>query len=100
MSLDADTVRPYAQAHGQAVVDGDIERVMADIAPELAPHMGPVATALPRPTTSADVVSAEPGDDGAVVVQIRYRGAEAEATIRSVWRQVGDRPLIVEAAAV
>ena len=39
----------------------------------------------------------EPADDAAVVV-IRYSGLDTETTISSVWKQVVERPLIVEAA--
>ena len=97
MSLDDAAVRPYADAHAAAVVAGDMQHVLSDMTPEAQAAAGPVAQALPRPTTSADVVSVEP-DGEAAVVHIRYRGADSEVTVRSVWQQVGERPLIVEAA--
>ena len=59
--------------------------------------MAPVIAQLSSVTTSADIVSVESADDAAVVV-IRYSGTGTETTIRSVWKQVGERPLIVEAA--
>ena len=94
--MDEQTVRPYAEAHGAAVVAGDMAHVLADIDPDLHPHMGPVVDALPKPTTGAEVVSVEPGDQAAVVL-IRYSGADSETVVRSVWEDRGGRPLIVEA---
>ena len=96
MSLDDATVRPFADAHGAAVVAGDTAHVMADIDPALHAHMSPVLEAMPAKVVAAEVVSVEPGE--AAVVLIRYSGEDSATTIRSVWKQVGDRPLIVEAA--
>ncbi len=97
--MTPDDVRPYAEAHGRAVVAGDTAHVLADIDPAIHADMGPVLKAMPRPVTAADVVTLEADGDG-VVAQIRYDGADTSATVRSVWKQVGDRPLIVEAAPV
>ncbi len=97
--MDEDTLRSYAEAHGKAVVDGDIPHLMADMTPEAQAGMNDLGRALPRPTTQADVRSIEIDGDSAVV-HIRYSGGEREVTIRSVWRQEGERPLIVEAAPV
>ncbi len=96
--MDEQTVRPFAEAHGAAIVAGDMAHAVADFDEALRPHIGPVAAALPQPTTGAEIVSIEPGDDDSSVIHIRYSGADAETTVRSVWKQVGDRPLIVEAA--
>ena len=96
-TLDDAAVRSFAEAHGAAVVAGDMAHVLGDMTPEAQAGAGPVAGALPQPTTAAEVLSIEPSGDAAVV-HIRYSGPEKELTVRSVWKQVGERPLIVEAS--
>lgn len=95
--MDEQTVRPYAEAHAAAIVDDDVDHAVADLDEPLRAPMAAMVAELSSVTTSADVVSVEPSDDAAVVV-IRYSGEDTETTIRSVWKQVGERPLIVEAA--
>ena len=95
--MDEQTVRPYAEAHAAAIAGGDVDHAVADLDDPLRAPMASSIAQLSSVTTSADVVSVEPADDAAVVV-IRYSGTGTETTIRSVWKQVGDRPLIVEAA--
>ena len=95
--MDEQTVRPYAEAHAAAIAGGDVDHAVADLDDLLRAPMASSIAQLSSVTTSADVVSVEPADDAAVVV-IRYSGTGTETTIRSVWKQVGDRPLIVEAA--
>ena len=95
--MDEQTVRPYAEAHAAAIAGGDVDHAVADLDDPLRAPMAPMVAQLSSVTTSAAVVSVEPSDDAAVVV-IRYSGAGTETTIRSVWKQVGGRPLIVETA--
>ena len=95
--MDEQTVRPYAEAHAAAIASGDVDHAVADLDDPLRAPMASMVAQLSSVTTSADIVSVEPADDAAVVV-IRYSGTGTETTIRSVWKQVGDRPLIVEAA--
>ncbi len=95
--MDEQTVRPYAEAHAAAIAGEDVDHAVADLDEPLRAPMASMITQLSSVTTSADVVSVEPADDAAVVV-IRYSGDDTETTIRSVWKQVGERPLIVEAA--
>ena len=95
--MDEQTVRPYADAHAAAIAGEDVDHAVADLDVPLREPMAPMIAQLSSVTTSAGVVSIEPGEDAAVVV-IRYRGEGTETTVRSVWKQVGERPLIVEAA--
>ena len=95
--MDEHTVRPYAEAHAAAIAGEDVDHAVADLDDPLRAPMAPVIAQLSSVTTSADIVSVESADDAAVVV-IRYSGTGTETTIRSVWKQVGGRPLIVEAA--
>ena len=95
--MDEQTVRPYAEAHAAAIAGEDVDHAVADLDEPLRAPMASMIAQLSSVTTSADVVSVKPADDAAIVV-IRYSGTGAETTIRSVWKQVGGRPLIVEAA--
>ena len=95
--MDEQTVRPYAEAHAAAIAGEDVDHAVADLDEPLRAPMASMIAQLSSVTTSADVVSVEPADDAAVVV-IRYSGTDTETTVRSVWKQVGGRPLIVEAA--
>ncbi len=94
--MDEQTVRPYAEAHGKAIADGDTEQAMTDLAEDLRAGMARPMAGLAKATTSAEVLSVEPSGDSAVVL-IKYSGPDSTTTIRSVWKQVGERPLIVEA---
>ena len=95
--MDEQTVRPYAEAHAAAIAGEDVDHAVADLDEPLRAPMAPMIAQLSSVTTSARIVSVEPADDSAVVV-IRYSGDDTETTIRSVWKQVGERPLIVDAA--
>ena len=87
-------VRPYAEAHGRAILTGDLEHALADLTQEVRDNL----IALPEPLTSSEVMSIKAADDESVVAHIRYTGGDAEeVTVRSVWKQLGGRPMIVEA---
>ena len=94
--MDEQTVRPYAEAHAAAIAGEDVDHAVADLDEPLRAPMTSLIAQLSSVTTSAAVVSVEPADDAAVVV-IRYSGEDTETTLRSVWKLVGGRPLIVEA---
>lgn len=94
--MDEAVVREHAQAHGQAMVDGDVNRAGGDLTPAAMGSAGPVMKAMPRPITAADVQSIESKGDSFEVV-IRYTGTGDEATVvRSVWVDEGGRPKISE----
>ena len=97
--MDEGMIRKYAEAHGDAVVKGDQQHLMADIAPEALAALGPVAAAMPNPVKSASVESVDAGGDEAVV-RICYSGDDKTTTVQSRWAQKGDRPVIVAAEVV
>jgi len=97
--MDEDTTRTQIHEHADAVVRGDMETVISDFSEELRPQVPQLAQALPQPVTSADVLSLEVGGEESVAT-IRYAGDSAEVTIRSHWRDVGGRPVIVHAEPV
>jgi hypothetical protein len=95
--MDEATVRQHAEAHGDAVVRGDMDAVGADCTEQVRAQLPNVAKLFPRPTTAAEVVSVHMHDDHAHV-EIRYSGDDKELTIRSMWEERDGRPTIVDAA--
>ena len=95
--MDEATTRDHVQKHADAVVRGDMDAVVADYSEELRPQLRQIAQALPRPVTSAEVLSVDTGDPVSVAM-IRYSGDSGGVTIRSHWQVQGGRPVIVEVA--
>ena len=92
--MDESTVRQHAEAHGNAVVAGDLKAAGSDLTPEAAAQAPGVMGKLPRPTTAAEVQKLETvGDE--VVVHILYKGADSDATVVSTWADRDGRPKIV-----
>jgi len=94
--MDETTIRDHAQAHADAVVNGDMDAITEDFAEELRPQLREIARALPRPVTGAEVMSIETGDPVSVAL-IRYAGETGGVTIRSEWQEEDGRPRIVKA---
>ena len=95
-------VREIVEAHGQAVVDGDMQRALEDFTDAGAQHpdTGPTVAQLPNPVKSATVEKLDQELDGSLIVHVRYGGDEKATTVRSVWEQVGDRPFITSISVV
>jgi hypothetical protein len=94
--MDDQKTRDQIQQHADAIVRGDTDTAVADFTEALRPHVGEIAKRLPRPVTSAEVMSIDLGDDEAVAL-IRYSGDSDELTIRSHWQDEDERPMIVHA---
>jgi hypothetical protein len=92
--MDETETRSQVQQHADAIVRGDMDAVIADFSKELRPQVPQIAQALPRPVTSAEVLSVEIGDEESVA-KIRYSGDSGDVTIRSHWRLIDGRPTIV-----
>lgn len=97
--MDDTSTRDHIQKHADAVVNGDMDAVIADFSEELRPQVPELAKALPLPVTSAEVLSVEVGDSETVAM-IRYSGDSGEVTIRSQWQDQGGRPQIVAGGPV
>ncbi len=93
--MDEAAVREQAQAHGQAMVDGDMNRAGSDLTKEAMASAGAVMKEMPRPVTAADIQSIEAQDDG-YLVAIKYSGPETSIVVRSRWIDEGARPKIAE----
>ncbi len=97
--MDETAAKSHIQAHADAVVRGDMDAIVADFSEELRPRVPELAQVLPQPVESADVQSVEmSGEEG--IATIRYSGESKAVTIRSQWREVGGRPVIVNAEPV
>jgi hypothetical protein len=88
-------MKQAAEEHGQAVVRGDMDAVVADIAEELHPGLPEVAGLLPQPTEYAEVLALDVQADHATCA-IRYSNNQKSITLRSRWEDRDGRPLIVQ----
>lgn len=92
--MDEQQTRRYVQDHADAVVRGDIDHITSDFVEELRPQVPEIAKSLPQPVTSAEVQDLQVGEDESVA-HIHYQSETGSITIRSRWREVGGRPMIV-----
>jgi hypothetical protein len=95
--MDETRTRDHVQQHADAVVNGDMDAIVADFSEELRPQVPQIAQVLPKPVTSAEVLSVKI-DDPVSVALIRYTGGTGVVTVRSEWVDEGGRPVIVRAA--
>jgi hypothetical protein len=94
--MDDDALRDRLQEHADAVVRGDMDAVVNDFAEALRPQVPQIAQALPQPVRSAEILSAEAGDD-INRAEIRYSGDDRAVTIRSSWQDENGRLVLVQA---
>ena len=91
--MDQETVRQHAEAHGRAIVAGDLNKAGSDLNKGAMQQAPAVMKALPRPATHASVESVtEQGD--AFVARILYTGEDSTATVSSTWVEEDGRPVI------
>jgi hypothetical protein len=94
--MDEANARRHIEAHADAVARGDMDAVVADFTEEMRPQVADLAPQLlPLPIKEAEVVSVDAEGDEAVA-RIHYTGESGdERTLRSTWRELDGRPLIV-----
>ena len=97
--MDENSVREHAEAHGQAVVDGDLRRAAGDLTDEAKQQAPNVMKQLPRPASGAAVTSVTASDDAFVAI-IEYSGENHSATVESRWVDRGGRPMIEDMKVV
>jgi hypothetical protein len=95
-AMDEATLRRHLKSHGDAIVAGDMDRVLEDFTDEVKPNVPAVAARLPRSLNAADILSLR-RDGSHFVVQIRYSGQGVPLVVESTWEDRGGRPLIVAA---
>ena len=97
--MDESTIRERAQAHGDAVKAGDMNRAGSDLTKEGMAAAPAVMKTMPRPITSVEVTKVEQdGDD--FLAQIRYAGDDSENVVESRWSERDGTPKIVDLKTV
>lgn len=96
--MDEEAVRTQAQALCDALVAGDMDRVIADFSVELRRNLGEVLTLLPLPATEAIIQSVEHGASSGYVAVLRLIGETDEVEIETRWKDRDGHPTIVEAS--
>lgn len=92
--MDESSVKQHAEAHGNAVVAGDLRTAGSDLTKEAAAQAPAVMGKLPRPATAAEILKVESSGD-TTVVHILYKGPDSEATVVSTWADRDGTPKIV-----
>jgi hypothetical protein len=93
--MDQAAVRQHAEAHGQAIVDNDMQKAGGDLSGDVLKYATDIMKQLPRPVTAAEVVTVQDAGD-VCLADIRYSGDEKTVDVRSRWQEIDGRPRIVE----
>jgi poly(3-hydroxybutyrate) depolymerase len=93
--MDEYKVREHAEAHGRAIVAGDLARAAGDLDEAVKDKAPSVMKRLPRPVTASEITSIVAGSD-AFVVHTRYTGDGDVTMVEARWAEVEGRPLIVD----
>src|SRR3712207_2355741 len=97
--MDEQAVRTHAEAHGNALVEGDLRKAGSDLTPEAQAQAPDVMSNFPKRVESAEVVSLDVQGEEAVV-QARYSGEGKEITVESRWGERDGRPKILDMKVV
>jgi hypothetical protein len=92
--MDEPMVRERAEAHAQAMVDGDLRRAASDLTPEAQAGAAAVMKKMPNPVQGAQVQDVA-SDGDVVVATILYTGGSAELLVESRWEERDGRAMIV-----
>lgn len=95
--MTEDQVRERAAAVCQALLDGDVGRVIAMLSDELQRNPGEIVAMLPLPAREAVVTSVEGTGGGAAYVAVLEVTSDAEhLELQTRWKDRADEPRIVE----
>ncbi len=97
--MDEQAVRSHAEAHGNALIEGDLRKAGGDLTPEAQAQAPDVMSTFPKKVESAEVVSLDIQGEEAVV-QARYSGEGKEVTVESRWGERDGRPKILDMKVV
>ena len=92
--MEPATAREAAERNAQAVVAGNLSRVMADITPEALTQMMQMGAAAGRlsPATMPSIqdytVAEAGGSEGAEVFHVTFTSAIGKATVAETWKPV------------
>jgi hypothetical protein len=95
--MDEQAVRQHAQAMCDAVVGGDVDRLIGDFSPELRRNLGEVISLFPLPSREAAIESVAQGGSSYVVV-LRLTGESEEVQVQTRWKDRDGKPTVVEAS--
>ena len=97
--MDEQRMRAAAEAHAQAVLDGDMDHVTEDIHPDHREAVFAAAAAMPNPVTSAEVVDVRvDGEQG--IADLHYGDEDSSMLLRSVWVEVDGRLQAISVSVV
>lgn len=97
--MDEAVVRSRAEAHGEAVVAGDMKRAGGDLLPAAVAQAPTVMSGMPKPLEEAEVVEAR--TEGKEILTIcSYRGGGSELRVQSRWVEENGEPMIAELQVV
>ena len=91
--MDENKVRDHAEAHGKAVVAGDMRTAGSDLNEQGKADAAAVMSRMPNPLTSATVVAVTQSGD-TMVATIRYEGGGDAIDVKSTWVEAEGRPMI------
>ena len=94
--MDESTVRRRAEAHGRAMVEGDVMRAGRDLTTEAQARARDVMRELPRSIADAEILTIESVGGDEYVSRIRYSGEGRDVTVESRWAKREGRPMIVD----
>lgn len=97
--MDEQAVRTHAEAHGNALIEGDLKRAGSDLTPEAQAQAPEVMSNFPKRVESAEVVSLDVQGEEAVV-HARYSGEGKEVIVESRWGDRDGRPKILDMKVV
>jgi hypothetical protein len=99
--MTEDEVRERARAICEALVGGDVGRVVASLSDELQRNPGEIVAMLPLPAVAADVARLEGSGGGAAYVAVLDVTSETEhLELQTRWKDRNGEPRIVEVSHV
>jgi hypothetical protein len=97
--MDEDAVRAHAEAHGRAVVEGDLRRAASDLGGVARRQAAGVMEHVPKDVSSVEVTMID-NQDRHCIVDTTYSGPTQQAIVRARWEEHDDRPKIVRLEVV
>ncbi len=95
------TAEETLKRHANAAIKGDMKTVLADLTPEIAKNIGPVAEALTKVAPiSFEIMSQEQLSPTKYVFKYRYIGKDADLKLKTVWELQGDAWKVVAAEPI
>jgi hypothetical protein len=95
--MDEQAVRQHAQAMCEAVIGGDVDRLIEDFSPELRRNLGEVISLFPLPSKEAAIESVVQGGSSYVVI-LQLTGESEEVQVQTRWKDRDGKPTVVEAS--